>query len=135
VRRSAALNFASGAAVSAAFAAGALSLALRGTASVTFTWAMGGFVAMALPVIATGAWLAHEQGRAGVSFVVGLGTGLLIRAMLLVAVVVGAASEGPAALKGALAGLAIGFVPATAFEMIWFSRRAQGVRPHGEWRT
>jgi len=129
------LNFASGAAISAALAGGALSLALRGTASATSAWAMAGFAAMALPVIATGAWLAHEQGKAGVSFVIALGTGLLIRAMLLVVVVVGAASQGPAVLKGALAGLAIGFVPVTAFEMIWFSRRAQGVRPHTEWRT
>jgi hypothetical protein len=55
--------------------------------------------------------------------------------MLLIVVVVGAASQGPAVLKGALAGLAIGFVPVTAFEMFWFSRRAQGVRPHTEWRT
>ena len=89
---------------------------------------------MALPVIATGAWLAYEQGRAGVSFVIALGTGLFMRAVLLVAVVVGAANQGPGALKGALAGLAIGFVPVTAFEMVWFSRRVPGVRPETEWR-
>jgi hypothetical protein len=129
------LNFASGAAISAALAAAVLGLALRGASSAASTWATAGFAAMALPILATGAWLAHEQGRAGVSFVIALGTGLLIRAMLLVLVVAGAASQGPAMLKGVLAGLAIGFVPMTAFEMIWFSRRAQGIRPHMERRT
>ena len=133
MRRSATLDFASGATISAMFAAAALILGLRGAASVTSSWAMGGFAAMALPLIATGAWLAHEHGRAGVSFVLGLGLGLLTRAVLLIVIVVGAASQGSGTLKGALAGLAVGFVPVTVFEMIWFARRAQAVRPHAEW--
>ncbi len=127
-------DFASRATISAALAAVALLLVLRGVGSDTSAWAIAGFVAMALPVIATGTWLAHEQGRAGVSFVIALGTGLFMRAVLLVVVVVGAANHGPGALKGALAGLAIGFVPVTAFEMLWFSRRVHGVRPEAEWR-
>ena len=109
-------------------------LALRGAASDVSAWAIAGFAAMALPVVATGVWLAREQGRAGMSFVVALGAGLLIRATLLALVVAGAASEGGGALKGALAGLAIGFVPVTAFELIWFSRRTHGARPQAEWR-
>jgi len=134
VRRSSTLSFASGATISAALAAVALVLGLRGVASDTSAWAMAGFVAMALPVIAAGVWLAYERGRAGVSFVVALGAGLLMRAALLVVVVAGAAHQGEAALIGALVGLAVGFVPVTAFELVWFARRAHGVGPQTEWR-
>ena len=127
-------SFASGATIAAALAGAVLIAGLRATESDVSAWAMAGFAAMALPAVATGVWLAREQGRAGVSFVVALGTGLVVRATLLALVVAGAASEGSGALKGALAGLAFGFVPVTAFEMIWFSRRANGVPPRAEWR-
>lgn len=88
---------------------------------------------MAMPVIATGAWLAHEQGRTGVTFVAVLGAGLLVRATLLVVVVMGAIQQGATALVGTLAGLAVGFVPVTAFELAWFARRAHATRARAEW--
>ncbi len=79
---------------------------------------------MALPVIGAGWWLARAHGRAGGSFVIALGTGFVLRAALLALVVATAARRSPDALVGALAGLAAGFLPLTAFEMLWFSRRA-----------
>ena len=129
MRRSSILSFVIGATVSAALAASGLGLGLRGVATDTAAWAIAGFVAMVLPLIATGVWLAREQGRAGVSFVVALGAGLLTRAALVAAVVGGAAQRGDASIVGALAGLAVGFVPMTAFELIWFFRRAYRANP------
>jgi len=114
-------------------AGGVLFACLRGTAVDTSTWATAGFLAMAIPTIATGAWLAHEQGRAGASFVVALGSGLVLRAGLLAVVVAVAARRGDPSLRGALYGLALGFVPAIAFELIWFARRAHGARAAAGW--
>jgi len=82
---------------------------------------------MALPVVGAGWWLARAHGRAGGSFVIALGTGSVVRAALLAFVVATAARRGSDALVGALAGLAAGFLPLTAFEMLWFSRRAHRV--------
>jgi len=122
----ASVKFAAGAALTATFASGVLLLGLRGATGEASAWAMAGFAAMAFPIIATGAWLAHEQGRAGVAFVVALAAGLLLRAGLLAIVVAAAARRGEPSLLPALSGLALGFVPLTAFEMIWFARRARG---------
>jgi len=125
VTREASLRFGAGAALTAAVAAGVLLLGLRGAASEALAWAMAGFVAMSVPIIVTGAWLAHEQGRAGAAFVVALAAGLLLRAGLLAIVVAAAARQGESSLLPALSGLVLGFVPLTAFEMIWFARRAR----------
>ena len=129
------LNFATGATVAAVLAAAGLVFGLRGASSVTSGWALVGFAAMALPVIATGAFLAHEQGHAGASFVVVLGAGLLMRAVFLTLVVAGALRQDTAALLGALVGLAVGFVPVTAFELVWFARRVHGEPRHAERRA
>lgn len=126
------MRFAAGAAWTAAIAAGVLLLGLRGSTGEASVWAMAGFAAMALPIVLSGAWLAHEQGRAGVAFVIALSVGLLLRAALLAIVVAAAARQGEPSLLPALSGLALGFVPLTAFEMIWFARRARlAVAPVG----
>jgi len=130
VTRGSSVRFAACAALTAAIAAGVLFLALQGSAPEASAWAMAGFAAMALPTLLTGAWLAHEQGRVGVAFVIAMSAGLLLRAGLLAVVVGAAARQGPPSLAPALYGLVLGFVPLTAFEMIWFARRARiGVAP------
>jgi hypothetical protein len=115
-----------GAAALSGAAAAALALALRNAAADTTSWAVTGFLAMALPAIASGAWLAHEHGRTGPRFLVALGTGWLLRAAFLAAVVVAALRRGSPAVSGALLGLGVGFVALTAFEMLWFARRSRG---------
>jgi hypothetical protein len=100
---------------------------MRGASGERFAWAVRGFLAMALPVLGAGWWLAREHGRAGGAFVLALGAGFILRAAFLAIVVAAAARRGPDALTGALGGLAAGFVPLTAFEMLWFSRRAHRV--------
>ena len=117
-------RFAAEAGAISALSALALVFALGGAAGDRFAWAARGFLAMALPVIGAGWWLAREHGRAGGAFVIALGAGFILRAALLAVVVATAARRGPDALVGALAGLAAGFVPLTAFEMLWFTRRA-----------
>ena len=87
-------------------------------------YAASGFLAMSLPAFAAGFWLTGTHGRAGGGFVLALGAGLTVRAVLLAVVVAAAARRGPDALVGALSGLAAGFEPLTIYEMIWFSRRA-----------
>jgi len=132
VTRGSSLRFAVGAALTAAIAAGVLFLGLQRSAPDAFAWAMAGFAAMAFPTLLTGAWLAHEQGRAGVAFVIAMSAGLLLRAVLLAIVVAAAARQGGASLVPALYGLVLGFVPLTTFEMIWFARRARvAVAPAG----
>jgi hypothetical protein len=111
--------------LTAAIAAGVLLAGLSGSTGEASAWAMAGFGAMAFPIIVTGAWLAHEQGRAGVAFVIALSVGLLLRAGLLAIVVAAAARQGEPSLLPALSGLVLGFVPLTAFEMTWFARRAR----------
>ena len=129
------LRFGVGAALTAAIAAGLLLLGLRGAAADASAWAMAGFAAMSFPIMATGAWLAHEQGRPGAAFVVALAAGLCLRAGLLAIVVAAAARQGEPSLLPALSGLVLGFVPLTAFEMIWFARRARlAVSPVGSRR-
>ena len=120
------VRFAAGAALTATLAAAVLFLGFRGAAGDASTWAAAGFAAMAFPIIASGAWLAKEHGRAGAAFLVAFAAGLLLRAALLVIVVVAAARQGEPSLLPALSGLALGFVPLTGFELIWFARRAHG---------
>ena len=118
-------SFALGAAALSGAAAAALAFALRNAAADTTSWAVTGFLAMALPAIASGTWLAREHGRTGPAFLVALGTGWLLRAAFLAAVVVAALRRGSSAVSGALLGLAVGFVALTAFEMLWFARRSR----------
>jgi len=118
------IRFVAGSGVCAALAASALAAGVVWSGTPFSAWAAAGFVAMAAPVIAAGAWLAHEQGRSGVAFTIALGTGLVTRALLLAIVVAAAARAGGPALTAALAGLATGFAPLTAYEWFWFARRA-----------
>ena len=112
--------------MTAGLASCVLALALRGAAVGAAPWAWAGFAAMAVPVVAAGAWLAREQGRSGALFLVAFGTGLVARAALLAAVVATAARSGGPALPASLVGLALGFAPVTIFELVWFARRARG---------
>ena len=114
-----------------AFVLGATAAALVGAAALlpwttagdvlASGWAAKGFLAMALPGVAGGAWLAREHGRAGSRFVVAVQAGIFVRLGFAAVVAFGAARAGGAAPTASLAGLAAGFAPLTAFEMAWFA--------------
>ena len=91
-------------------------------------WATTGFLAMALPGIAAGAWRTREHGRAESRFVIAVLAGILVRLVVAAIVVSGAAREGGSAMTGLPAGLFFGFVPLMAFETAWFARslKSQG---------
>jgi hypothetical protein len=108
-----------------AIAAGALSAAATAALAFASSWAVLGFLAMALPAIISGAWLVGQHGRTGPGFFVALGFGWALRAGLLAVVVVAALRQGSAPLMGALSGLAVGFVALTSFELLWFARRTR----------
>ncbi len=108
----------------AAASGAALALLLRGVADDATLGGVAGFLAMTLPLLAAGTWLASRQGRPGPQFLVALGSGIVLRAVLLAMVVALAVHRGGPTLAGALAGLTAGFLPLTVFEMIWFARRS-----------
>ena len=89
-------------------------------------WVVSGVLAMALPGIAGGAWLAREHGRARSGFVAVLQAGMLVRLVLGALVAIGAAKAGGSAMAASMAGLAAGFLPVMAFEMVWFARAREG---------
>ena len=98
-------------------------------------WAASGFLAMALPSVAFGAWLAHDHGRASSRFVVVVLVGIGVRFVFAAIAAIGAVQAGGSATTGLLAGLAAGFVPVMLFETAWFARLPNaprlGAEPQG----
>jgi hypothetical protein len=119
------IGFTLGAVVVAAFGAATMLPLFVGNDRVASNWAAAGFLTMVIPGIACGAWLAREHGRPGARFLLALATGFAARLILAASAAFFAAKV--AAGLSLIAGLAAGFVPLTAFEMIWFARR----RPRG----
>ena len=117
-----AIGFALGASVAAAVGAVALLPWFSGDDLPASAWAAKGFLAMALPGIAGGAWLAREHGRPASRFLIALAMGFVTRLALAALAAFYAAKAGDGAGTALLAGLAAGFVPLMAFEMIWFAR-------------
>lgn len=109
------------AALTAAVSAAAAFAVLRSASP----WTLCGFAAMAIPSLASGAWMARSHGRPGAGFVLALGTGVTLRILLLTIVVVAAARQGRGELTQTLAGLAFGFVPLMVFELVWLARRTR----------
>jgi hypothetical protein len=130
-----ATRFGLGATAAATVGAAALLAGSAGRDELAAGWATKGFLAMALPGVAFGAWLAREHGRAGSRFVVALLAGIGVRFTFATIAAFGAAMAGGSATTGLLAGLAAGFVPVTLFEMAWFSRSRSapfaGTEPRG----
>ena len=122
--------FVLGATAAALVGAAALMTWFAGGDVLAAGWATRGFLAMALPGVAGGAWLAREHGRAESRFVIAVMAGILVRLVVAAIVVSGAAQAGGSAMTGSLAGFCAGFVPVMAFETAWFSRslKAQGVK-------
>jgi hypothetical protein len=121
------IGFALSASAVAAVGAAALIAGFWGSDRMASAWAAKGFLAMAVPGITCGSWLAREHGRSASRFLIALATGFIIRLVLAaLAAFFAAKVDAGAAL---IAGLAAGFVPLTAFEMIWFlrARGAQGL--------
>jgi hypothetical protein len=93
-----------------------------GDDQLTSAWAAKGFLAMTIPGIAGGAWLAREHGRSAKRFLVALASGFVTRLILAAFSAFFAARAGNGAGTALLAGLAAGFVPLMIFEMVWFVR-------------
>jgi len=129
------IGFALLASVAAATGAAALIPWFWGGERAASAWAARGFLAMAMPGIVGGAWLAREHGRSAQRFLVALATGFITRLVLagLAAFYAGRAGDG--AGTALLLGLAAGFVPLMVFEMIWFARargaQGLGTEPRG----
>lgn len=115
------IAFALGAVMTAAL--GACALPWIGPDPAARLWAAAGFASMALPGIVCGAWMAHAHGGRGTRFLAALATGFVLR-VLAAAVGTFAVARVDGGLAGAwIGGLAAGFVPLLAFEIVWFSRR------------
>lgn len=115
------MGFVLGATAAALVGATALLPWLAGGGVLAAGWAAKGFLAMALPGVAVGAWLSREHGRAGSRFVVGLLAGIAVRFTFAAIAAFVAAKAGTSATTGLLAGLAAGFVPVMLFETAWFA--------------
>jgi hypothetical protein len=124
-----AIGFGLGASMAAAVGAVALLPLFLGNDRLVSAWAAKGFLAMAIPGIAGGAWLAREHGRSAKRFLVALATGFVTRLILAALSAFFAARTGNGAGTALLAGLAAGFVPLMIFEMVWFvrARSVQGL--------
>ena len=129
------IGFALLASVAAAVGAAALFPGFSGDDRLASVWAAKGFLAMAVPGLVGGAWLAREHGRTGSRFVVALGAGFIARLVLAGLAAFYAARAGDGAGTALLSGLAAGFVPLMVFEMIWFARargaEGLGTEPRG----
>jgi hypothetical protein len=128
-----AIGFGLGASLAAAVGAAALFPWLSGDDRLASAWATKGFLAMAMPGLVGGAWLAHEHGRPSPRFLIALAMGFFSRLVLAGLAAFFATKAGAGAAL--IAGLAAGFVPLTAFEMVWFMRapgsRRLGSEPRG----
>jgi hypothetical protein len=129
------IGFALSASVVAAMGAAALLPWFWGGEPETLAWAARGFLAMAVPGVVGGTWLAREHGRSAQRFLLALATGFMTRLVLagLAAFYAGRAGDG--AGTALLSGLVAGFVPLMVFEMIWFARargaEGLGTEPRG----
>jgi O-antigen/teichoic acid export membrane protein len=119
------IGFALGACATAAVSA-CVAWWLAGREAAVAPWAAIGFVAMAVPGIAFGTWLAREHGRPGSRFLVALASGFVARLVLAAVAAFGASRSGGGAGFGLICGLAAGFAPLTVFETIWFASRSRG---------
>lgn len=129
------VGFALGASLAAAVGAATLLPWFAGGDRSVSGWAVKGFLAMAVPGVFGGAWLAREHGRPASRFLIALATGFVTRLVLAALAAFFAAKAGGGAGTALLSGLAAAFVPVTAFEMVWFirARGAQdlGTEPRG----
>jgi len=123
------IRFALGALATTAVSAVGIGWWLAGRDSAVTSWASIGFVVTAAPGIVIGSWLAAEHGHTGSRFLIAIAAGFVTRLVLAAVAAFGAAKAGGAAGFGLISGLAAGFVPLTAFEMIWFvaRQRASGL--------
>ena len=128
------LGFALGAIVAALAGAAALTAWSAGGDALGAHWAARGFLAMALPAIAGGAWLAREHGRPGSRFLAALVAGIVVRLTVALIVTLAASRAGGSATTGLLSGLGAGFAPVMLFETAWFTRSIRAYRTGAETR-
>ena len=117
-------GFAIGAAASASLGGMAVLLAIPNVAAGGRGFAASAYLATALPALLFGTLLARLHGRPGGAFPLVVGGGLVVRLGAGCLVTALAARAGGAAIPAALAGLAAGLVPVTAFETWWFARKS-----------
>ncbi len=129
-----ATSFITGGTGAAAIGLLTLSPWLRAADPVTSRWALSGFLAMVVPGLFFGAWMAHEHGRKSTRFAVALGAGFLTRMTFAGALTFRAARMGPEAISPLLPGLGAGFLSIIAFETLWFALGARRERRSTEVR-
>ena len=88
-------------------------------------WAALGWGLATLAAVASGTWAAARLGTAGAGFLGAVVGGIAVRAMVLVAGLVGALRNGGGAGWWFVAGFAAGLVPQWVFEIAWFHRRGK----------
>lgn len=98
-----------------------LGSAAAGVAS-PFPWGLAGWAVVAVPAVATGAWLAGRLGSTSAAFLGGLLVGMAARAIGLLVGLVGALKAGNGAPSAFLLAFAATFVPLMCFEIVWFRR-------------
>ena len=85
-------------------------------------WALAGWILLSLIGIAGGVGLVQGHGTPGVRFVVVMGTAMILRSIVALALLVAALRTGGGAFAPCLAGLVAGFLPQQVFEIVWFGR-------------
>jgi len=89
---------------------------------VVLRWGLTGWLLTAAFGVAGGAWAVSRHGRPGNGFLMALGVCMLARLFLFVAGPLAASPLGMEAVWACLVGLAAGYLPAQATEVIWFAR-------------
>lgn len=112
-------------------AAGAVALAATEAAGGSGPWALAGWGPMAGIGLGSGGAMAARHGRPGSGFLAALVAGMLSRLTVAAALGLVATRAGEPALLSYVAGLAAGFLPLQAFEVVWFYRAARAARPSG----
>jgi len=82
-----------------------------------------GWLAMSVVGVAGGWWLVARHGSAAAAFLRAMGICMLARLVVAAAGAFGARAVGAAPAYAYLAGLAAGYLPVQALEMVWFLRR------------
>ncbi len=119
------------AASAVAVAAGVVLLAATRSAGGSESWALAGWGPMAAIAVGSGGAMAARHGRPGSGFLAALAVGMLSRLTVAAALGLVATRAGETAVLSYVAGLAAGFLPLQAFEVVWFYRAAHAARPSG----
>jgi hypothetical protein len=104
---------------------GALAMVGSGWGPEVVRWSLIGWFGMTAVGIVGGAWLLAQHGTRGVAFLVPLGASMLARLILAPAGAFAASAAGVEAVSAYLVGLAVGYVPPQASEVVWLMAKGK----------